>query len=131
MSNYVCRYPDGIAGVALLFLRIGHAFVAFGIVAMLPAGSLGITILYAAAGLVSLFLLLGFATRAAAAVLGAAIAVALVSADPTRQLILAGHVASCAAVVLVGAGAFSIDARRHGRRVIHLQTKIPDRGAED
>lgn len=131
MSNYVRHYPDGAAGFALLFLRIGYAFVAFGIVALLPAGSLGSTTLYAAAGLVALFLLVGFATRAAALVLGLAVVVALTLAAPAQQLILAGHVASCAAIALIGAGAFSIDAIRHGRRVIHLQTKTPDRGAGD
>lgn len=131
MSNYVCRYPDGIAGVALLLIRVGYAMAAFGVVAALPGGAHAGTALYLAAALVALCLLLGFATRGAALVLGVAIVVALVSAGPMQQLILAGHVGGCVLIVLIGAGAFSIDARRHGRRVIHLQTKTPDRGADD
>ncbi|HET9818747.1 MAG TPA: hypothetical protein VFP92_06240 [Rhodanobacteraceae bacterium] len=131
MSNYVCRYPDGIAGVALLLIRVGYALVAFGVVAALPGGSRVGIALHLAAALVALCLLLGFATRGAALVLGVAIVVALISASPMQQLILAGHVGGCMLIVLIGAGAFSIDARRHGRRVIHLQTKTPDRGADD
>lgn len=131
MSNYVCRYPDGIAGVALLLIRVGYASAAFGVAAALPGSSRIGTALYLAAALVALCLLLGFATRGAALLLGLAVVVALVSASPMQQLILAGHVGGCMSIVLIGAGAFSIDARRHGRRVIHLQTKTPDRGADD
>jgi uncharacterized membrane protein YphA (DoxX/SURF4 family) len=132
MSNYVCRYPDGIAGVALLLIRVGYALAAFGVAAALPGGARAGTALYVATALVALCLLLGFATRGAALVLGVAVVVvALVSASPMQQLILAGHVGGCLLIVLIGAGAFSIDARRHGRRVIHLQTKTPDRGAGD
>lgn len=130
MSNYVCRYPDGAAGIALLLIRVSYAFVAFGVAVMLPAVSLGVTLLYVAAGLVALCLLIGFATRVAAALLGVAVIIALVAVGPVQQLILAGHIGSCAMIVLVGPGAFSIDARRHGRRVIHLQTKTPDRGGD-
>jgi hypothetical protein len=131
MSNYVCRYPDGVAGIALLLIRVGYAFVAFGAVAALPPGSGATTFLYVAAALIALCLVVGFGTRAAALVLGVTAAVALVGASPIQRLLLAGHVGGCAAIVLIGAGAFSIDARRHGRRVIHLQTKTPDRGADD
>lgn len=131
MSNYVCRYPDGIAGAALLLIRVGYALAAFGVVAALPGNSHVGTALYLAAALVALCLLLGFATRGAALILGVAIVVALVSASPMQQLILAGHLGGCMLIALIGAGAFSIDARRHGRRVIHLQTKTPDRGADD
>lgn len=131
MSNYVCRYPDGVAGIALLLIRVGYALVAFGIVAALPTGPRATTFLYLPAALIAVCLLVGFVSRAAALVLGVAVVVALVSASPLQQLILAGHVGGCAMIVLVGPGAFSIDARRHGRRVIHLQTKTPDRGAEN
>jgi hypothetical protein len=131
MSNYVCRYPDGIAGVALLLIRVGYALAAFGVAAALSGGTRVGTTLHLVAALVALCLLLGFATRGAALVLGAAILIALLPASPMQQLILAGHLGGCMLIVLVGAGAFSIDARRHGRRVIHLQTKTPDRGIDD
>jgi hypothetical protein len=131
MSNYVCRYPDGAAGFALLLLRISYALVAFGIVVMLPADIPGVTFLYLAAGLVALLLVAGLATRLVVLVLGVAVVVALTGAGPVQQLLFAGHVGGCMAILLMGPGAFSIDARRHGHRVIHLQTNTPDRGAGD
>lgn len=79
----------------------------------------------------ALLLALGFATRLAALLLGIAVLAMLAKSGPVQQLLFAGHVGGCMAIVLVGAGAFSIDARRHGRRVIRLQTTTPDRGAKD
>jgi hypothetical protein len=131
MSHYICRYPDGPAGLALLLVRVSYALAAFGVAAMLPAGLLGATFPCLAAGLAAVFLLIGFASRCAALLLGLAVAIDLALASPIQQLLLAGHVGGCAAIVLVGPGAFSIDARRHGRRVIHLQTNTPDRGGDD
>lgn len=79
----------------------------------------------------ALLLALGFATRLAALLLGIAVLAMLAKPGPVQQLLFAGHVGGCMAIVLVGAGAFSIDARRYGRRVIRLQTTTPDRGAKD
>jgi hypothetical protein len=132
MSNYVCRYPDGAAGLALLILRLGYACVAFGVAAILPTDIIGATFLHLAAGLAALLLVAGLTTRSVALFLGVAVAFVLVAAaDPVRQLLFAGHIGGCAAIALVGPGAFSVDARRHGRRVIHLQANTPDRGAGD
>lgn len=132
MSNYVCRYPDGAAGFALLVLRVGYACVAFGIAAILPTDIPGTTLLHLVAGLAALLLVAGLTTRSVALLLGAAVVFAMVAAvEPVRLLLLAGHVGGCAAIVLVGPGAFSVDARRHGRRVIHLQANTPDRGADN
>jgi uncharacterized membrane protein YphA (DoxX/SURF4 family) len=91
----------------------------------------------AAAGGIALLLAIGLATRAVALLLGAAAAVALAMPGGTAQaLLLAGQVGACVALALAGPGAFSIDARRHGRRVIHLQASsrqagTPDRGGGD
>lgn len=132
MSNYVCRYPDGAAGLALLILRLGYACVVVGVAAMLPTDILGATFLHVATGLAALLLVAGLTTRSVALLLGVAVAFTLVaSADPARQLLFAGHVGGCAAIALVGPGAFSVDAKRHGRRVIHLQANTPDRGDGD
>lgn len=131
MTRYAYRYPDGATGFALLFLRICYAFVAFGVVTPPSAIPASTNLLHLAAGLAALLLTVGFATRWVALVLGMAIVVALVTSIPAQQLLLAGHVGGCAAMVLIGAGAYSIDARRHGRRVIQLQANTPDRGAED
>lgn len=131
MTRYAYRYPDGATGLALLFLRICYAFVAFGVVAALSAIPTGANVLHLAAGLTALLLVIGFATRWVALLLGIAVVVALAMSSPVQQLLLAGHIGGCAAMVLIGAGAYSIDARRHGRRVIRLQANTPDRGADD
>lgn len=131
MTKYISRYPDGAAGVALLFVRVCYAFVAFGVTAALSTISIGVNFIHSAAALAALFLVIGFATRWVALLLGLAVVVALTHSGPDQQMLLAGHIGGCAAIVLMGAGAFSIDARRHGRRVIQLQTNTPDRGAND
>jgi putative oxidoreductase len=131
MTRYAYRYPDGATGLALLFLRMCYAFVAFGVAAALPAIPVGAIFLHVAAGLAALFLVTGFATRWVALLLGIAVVIALAMTSPVQQLLLAGHIGGCAAMVLMGAGAYSIDARRHGRRVIQLQANTPDRGAND
>lgn len=131
MTKYASRYPDGAVGIALLFLRICYAFVAFGIPAALSAVPLGAGYLLPAAALAAVLLVIGFATRWVAVLLGMAVVAALTMSSPAQQLFLMGHVGGCATIALIGAGAFSIDARRHGRRVIQLQTNVPDRGAGD
>lgn len=131
MTRYAYRYPDGVVGFALLLIRMCYAFVAFGVAATLSISPSSVHLLHMGAGLIALFLVLGFATRLAALFLGIAVAVMLVKSGPVQQLLLAGHIGGCMAIVLVGAGAFSVDARRHGRRVIRLQTRTPDRGAKD
>lgn len=131
MTNYVCRYPDGAAGLGLLCVRASYAFVGFGLAALPAPIAVDAYLLYLAAGLIALLLVLGLVTRVVAALLGIAALVALVTSPPVQQLLLAGHLGACAAIALVGPGAFSIDARLHGRRVIHLQTHAPDRGPDD
>lgn len=131
MTRYAYRYPDGATGLALLILRICYAFVAFGVAAALSAILTGANFLHLAAGLAALLLVIGFATRWVALLLGIAVVIALAMSNPVQQLLLAGHIGSCAAMALIGAGAYSIDARRHGRRVIQLQANTPDRGVND
>ncbi|KRB07949.1 hypothetical protein [Lysobacter sp. Root690] len=131
MTRYASRYPDGAVGIALLLLRICYAFVAFGVSAALTAIPSGAGYLLPAAALIAVFLVIGFATRWVAVLLAMAVVVVLAMSGPAQQLLLAGHVGGCATIALMGAGAFSIDARRHGRRVIQLQTNVPDRGAGD
>ena len=131
MIKYAYRYPDGAVGVALLVVRTCYAFVGFGVVTTISAIPASSNFLHLAAALIALFLVIGFATRVAALLLGLAVVVALILSAPVQQLLFAGHVGGCAAIVLMGAGAFSIDARRHGRRVIQFQANTPDRGADD
>ena len=131
MTKYAYRYPDGIVGFALLLVRMCYACVAFGVAATLSEIPASLHPLYLAAGLVALFLVFGFATRLVALFLGIAVVVATVKSGPIQQLFLVGHIGGCMAIALIGAGAFSIDARRHGRRVIQFQTTTPDRGVKN
>jgi len=131
MTNYVCRYPDGAAGFGLLCGRTSYAFVAFGLAASPLPVAVDAYLLYVAAGLIALLLALGLVARVVAALLGIAALATLILSPPVQQLLLAGHVGACVVLALVGPGAFSIDARLHGRRVIHLQTHAPDRGPDD
>ncbi|HEY0335361.1 MAG TPA: hypothetical protein VGC74_16935 [Stenotrophomonas sp.] len=129
MTNYVCRFPDGAAGLGLLLLRSCYASVAFGIA--IPATAIEGSLRYPAASLIALLLALGLATRPAALLLGLAAALVPSANHGFGPWILAGLLGGCAAIALLGAGAFSMDARLHGRRVIHLQTPTPDRGDPD
>lgn len=128
MSKYAYRYPDGAIGIALLFVRVSYAFVVFGVAATTPKIPVSPHLLHLAAGLAALFLVIGLATRLTAVLLGIAVATVLTMSAPVEQLLLAGHVGGCTAIALMGAGAFSIDARRHGRRVIRLQSTPGSRG---
>ena len=115
----------------MLLLRICHAFVAFGVANALSTTPASSHVLQYAAALAALLLVVGLATRWVALLLGLAVFVAIATSSPVQQLLLAGLVGGCAAIVLIGAGAFSLDARRHGRRVIQFQTPPPDRGVDD
>jgi hypothetical protein len=128
MIQYVNRYPDGAAGIALLLLRICHAFVAFGMANLLSTTPASSHFLQYAAALAALLLVIGLATRWVALLLGLGVLAAITMSGVIQQLLLAGVVGGCMAIVLIGAGAFSLDARRHGRRVIQFQTPPPDRG---
>jgi hypothetical protein len=124
------RYPDGAFGIALLVIRVCYAFVAFGVASALPATPGTTHLLRLAAGVAALCLTVGFATRWIALALGIAVTFALTESMPSEQLLLAGHIGSCLAIALMGAGAFSLDARRYGRRVIQLSPNNPDRGTQ-
>jgi putative oxidoreductase len=122
MTNYVCRYPDGAAGLGLLLIRICHAPAACGIA--VSADAFDPYVRYPAAGLMALLLAIGFATRSTALLLGILTVVAVPGSDPVELWLLAGHLGACA-------GPYSVDARLHGRRVIHLHATTPDRGVDD
>lgn len=124
------RYPDGAFGAALLLIRACYAFVAFGVATAMSATPETTHVIRGAAGVAAVCLAVGFATRWIALALGIAVTFALTKSMPGEQLLLVGHIGSCLAIALMGAGAFSLDARRYGRRVIQLAPNSPDRGAE-
>ncbi|MBC9035176.1 hypothetical protein IAG41_22530 [Sphingomonas sp. JC676] len=123
------RYPDGVAGVALLLLRCSDALIAFPLIARLPShfliagGGLIISILIAFA------LSAGLATRAAALCLAMAAGIDIALANENLGLLVIAHIGGCTALALLGPGAYSIDAKLFGRRVIRLDPRAPDRGS--
>jgi uncharacterized membrane protein YphA (DoxX/SURF4 family) len=110
-------FPAGAPGAALLLLRLSAAslvFVASSQFNTLPTWMIVGFVMLAAA------LVLGFFTRVAAgisAVLAASIFVAL---GGTLGFVTLLHAFNAIALAILGPGAYSIDARRFGRRVIKL-----------
>ena len=110
-------FPDGWSGLALLTLRLSLAGVlaAVPVVAALPPWT---PLVFDVLGLT---LLIGALTRVAAAVSAACLAGAGALVGGGHGVVLALHGLNAAALALLGAGAYSIDARLFGRRVITLQ----------
>lgn len=127
----IVRYPDGAAGIALLLLRLSCALIAFATLgrwwpahvdwwpALLPSAALAMA------------LLAGFGTRISAFVLLLALIADLVTTRGALALLLIASGGTAGAVALLGPGAYSIDARRFGRRIIRLERRLPDRGGGD
>ena len=126
--KFTSRYPDGIAGTALLLLRLSCSLAVFPAFAALwpRADSTGLAI---AATLLATSLAIGIATRLAALALMTCLLLGLVlAANGEISLLLSSVAGSTGALLLRGAGAYSIDAHRYGRRVIRLHSRSPDRG---
>ena len=127
MLKLTSRYPDGIAGTALLLLRLSCALSVFpAFTALWPQAEA--SRLAIAATLLAASLAAGIGTRLAALVLAISLAIAISSAHGERALLLMSAAGSTSALILRGAGAYSIDAHRYGRRVIRLEPRSPDRG---
>lgn len=127
MPKLISRYPDGVTGAALLLLRWSCASIAYPTLARLWPAHSGGWLALAAAALV-LALVTGFGTRAAALLLVIGLAATLIAAQRQPMPFLFGSAGGALALVLLGPGAWSIDARRFGRRVIRLEPRSPDRG---
>lgn len=110
----IMAYPGEIAGAAFLLMRI-HAALIVGRLAFEVHGlDLLVRILLALAGAA---LLLGFLTRVAVAI-AAVVLLATISNDAV-VLPRLGQVLALLALGMVGPGAYSVDARLFGRRVIY------------
>lgn len=127
MSKTILSYPDGFAGVALLLMRLSSSLIAWPVLARLlePAGQWPGVV---AAVLVGAALLSGACTRIAAALIVGALAALLVKDSGDTMLHLLACAGCVGALALLGPGAFSIDAKWHGRRVIRLVGRSPDGG---
>jgi hypothetical protein len=128
VPKLILRYPDGLFGVALLLLRLSYAVITFPALARLwPAPSVTVPIGLGAAVIV-LALVSGFGARAAALLLAVVLATGAGSARGDLIWFLAGCTGGAVALVLLGPGAWSIDAHLYGRRVIRLEPRSPERG---
>jgi hypothetical protein len=111
-------YPGGVAAPALLMLRLQA-----GLLAVTEAIALGLCSGWPLVPLVlvMLALLIGLFTRATAALVTAGgIGLAVAQCGATGLAMFTGSLA-CAALALLGAGAWSLDARMFGRRMILLR----------
>ncbi|MGK6355730.1 hypothetical protein ACMGDH_10955 [Sphingomonas sp. DT-207] len=128
MPKLILRYPDGLFGVALLLLRLCYAVIALPALARLwPAPSITAPMGLGAAA-IALALISGFGARAAALLLAAVLAIGVGGARGDLAWFLASCSGGAVALMLLGPGAWSIDAHLYGRRVIRLEPRSPERG---
>jgi uncharacterized membrane protein YphA (DoxX/SURF4 family) len=116
--------------LALLVLRSSCASGAFPAFAYLRPAWEGANAAMAVSGMVALCLVVGLGTRIAASLLLAVLIADLLAANGKLIQLLLAPAGGAGAVVLLGAGAYSLDARRYGRRVIRLEGRSPDQGSQ-
>ena len=130
VTKFLSRYPDGAAGIALVLLRLACAWIAFLVIVRppFPQFSPNASIVISAA--FALALALGFGTRIVAFVLAAAAIATAFRTGSDIALTMTARACGCAALGLLGPGAYSIDANVFGRRVIRLEPRARDRASD-
>jgi hypothetical protein len=110
-------FLGGVSGAALLLLRLSTAFLLPLAVFISLSPSLWLDV---AVVLLAISLAAGVAVRLAASLAALVILFAASRSGGALSAILALQALQAAALALLGAGAYSIDARLFGRRVIQL-----------
>jgi putative oxidoreductase len=129
VTRFLARYPDGAAGIGLVLLRLACAWIAFLVIARPPFPHFSPNASIVVAAAFALALALGLGTRIVAFVpAAAAIATAFMTGSDIALTMIA-RACGCAALGLLGPGAYSIDANVFGRRVIRLEPRGPDRAS--
>lgn len=110
-------FPAGAAGAALLLMRLACAGLWLSALVFAPDLPLWLAV---AGGLVGCALILGFLTRIATAFTLLAIVAARVELTDALETLTLLHALDAVALLLLGAGAYSLDARLFGRREIRI-----------
>lgn len=131
MTRLILSYPDGRSGIALLLLRLTCALGVFPSIRALWPEQASWWPAEIAAAVPCLALMIGLLARPAALLILAILAASLFAIPGESVLFLTGSAGGLAVLLLLGPGAYSIDARRFGRRVIRLDPRSPDRGGGD
>lgn len=110
-----------------MLLRLACAGIAALAIAYPPFAQLSPNASIVVAATFALALAIGFGTRIVAFVLAAAAVTTALMTDSSIALTMMARACGCAALGLLGPGAYSIDANVFGRRVIRLEPRAPDR----
>ena len=130
VTRLVFRYPDGAAGIALVLLRLACAWISVLVITRVPFPQFSPNASIVVSATFALALALGFGTRIVAFVAAAAaIAIAFMTRSDIALTMIA-RACGCAALGLLGPGAYSIDATVFGRRVIRLEPRAPVRRSD-
>ena len=130
MTKFFSRYPDGAAGIALVLLRLACAWFAFLVIAGLPFPQFSPNASTVVSAAFALSFALGLGTRIVAFPLAAAAVAGAFMPGNDMALTMIARACGCAALGLLGPGAYSIDAMVFGRRVIRLEPRAHDRGSD-
>lgn len=129
VPKLILRYPEGVPGAALLLMRLSFALVVLpALHRLLPTPDKGWLMAFPAGAMV-FALALGCCTRLTAILLASALVASSVSMRGETLALFVACAGGVVALILLGPGAYSIDAHRYGRRVIRLAPRHPDRGS--
>ena len=129
VTGFLARYPDGAPGIALVLLRLSCAWIA--ILASLPFRQLSPHAAMVVSAALALALGLGCGTRIVAFVLAVVAIATTFMAGSDIAVTMIARACACAALGVLGPGAYSIDANVFGRRVFRLEPRASDRAIDD